>query len=207
MKYYDIDEVISFRLKKLMDNNITIEEYLFLFMLYKGEKFKLSKYIETTGVDDVAIVNSLLELQYLTLHKSTEKYDEDTSVNYLKITKLGKELLSGENAGEKLEDWFDEWYDLWPSGVKSGGYYLRSDKKGAFRKMKDFLVENPQYGKDIIIKATRNYINDQSIQRFTHTKLSHYFIEKDGISILAGECENVDDNRSIAFKDFSGDEL
>lgn len=89
-----------------------------------------------------------------------------------------------------VEEWINDWRELWPSGVKSGGYYLKSNKEDLLNKMSKF-VKKYKFTKDQIFEATKNYLTEQKSKGWTYTKLANYFIDKDNISILASYCSNI----------------
>lgn len=89
------------------------------------------------------------------------------------------------------EEFIDKYYNLFPIGVKSGGYPVRSGRSNCTKKMKKFIQDNPQFTRAIIITATMNYLTDRKRQNYAYCKLAHYFISKDGDSMLEGWCEAV----------------
>lgn len=194
------DEVISISLQKVINYGISVEQYVFVFLIYKQQRWKLGKYITFANIDSTELALSLLELGYIKQSKEGDNY----SLNNLDATEDFVAICTGTKEPEVLENWISEWYDLWPTGIKSGGYYLRTDKKGVLRKMKTFLVYYPQYSKKIVMEATKNYLNDQSLGGYSYTKLAPYFIEKDGMSVLAGECENIEDNEGVVINKYEG---
>lgn len=93
---------------------------------------------------------------------------------------------------EKLSiGWIQEYRDLFPIGVKSGGFPVRGDLKGCTKKMERFLEDYPEYDKEIILKATKSYVDKKRLENYAYMQLAHYFIKKDDISSLAAECENL----------------
>ena len=197
------DEIVLINIKKLIGNKITVEDYFFSYMIYKGEKFKLARYLEAFGIDERPIIERLLGDGWLELYKA----DSELNLNNLQTSQELQRVIEENLQQEAVEDWFNTWYDLWPTGIKSGGYYLRTDKRGTYRKMKQFTIDYPYYNKDLIIKATKNYLMEQSILGYTHTKLSPYFINKDGMSVLAGECESIGDAPEIDLSNYAGEEI
>jgi len=184
------DVILLISLKKLIDNNMPIEDYLFLYMLYIDERWKLEQYTNNTYNISGKKILDLIDGGFI------EKIRKDSfSIGYnnLRVTDVFKKILIGEEESENVENWINDWYDLWPRGVKSGGYYLKTDKKGSLNKMKRFLVKYPEYTKEDIMLATTNYLTEQSIKGYSYTKLAPYFIDKDGLSVLAGECEILND--------------
>lgn len=203
MTYEYADEIMVINLKKLIGNKITVEDYFFSHMIYKGERFKLARYLEAFNIDEKPIIERLLGNGWLELRNINDELHLNKLVPSQELQRVVEENLQQE----AVEDWFNEWYDLWPTGIKSGGYYLRTDKRGTYRKMKQFTIDYPYYNKDLIIKATKNYLMEQSILGYSHTKLSPYFISKDGMSVLAGECENIGDAPEIDLNNYAGEEL
>ena len=98
-----------------------------------------------------------------------------------------------KSSGSNVEDWIDEWYNLWPKGIKSGGYPVKSGVKGCLVKMKKFIKEYPNYNKDIIMKATNDYISYSRMNNYRFMQLAHYYIYKNSISTLASNCELIEE--------------
>lgn len=197
------DEIVLINMSKLVKNKITIEDYLFAYLIYKGEKFELSVYADALEVSRADVIERLLQDGWV------EPRDVDKEMNFTNLdpTQELMRMIEENVKSEAVEEWFGDWYNLWPTGIKSGGYYLRTDKKGTYRKMKQFVIEYPFYSKDLIMNATKNYLQEQSIIGYTHTKLSPYFISKDGMSVLAGECENINEAPEIDVNDYAGEEI
>jgi hypothetical protein len=188
----DIQVLLS--LKKLIDLNMSANDYTIVYLMGVNEVWKLSKYMEAANLDITTVAASLIERGYI---KKTDETSESLKFSNLEVTNVLKDLLNGKEKDENVENWITDWYELWPTGIKSGGYYLKTDKKGSLRKMKNFLVNNPEYTRDLIMKATQNYLLEQSIKGYSYTKLAPYFIIKDGISVLAGECEVLENNLDL----------
>lgn len=95
-----------------------------------------------------------------------------------------------------IESWIDEWIDIFPRGLKSGGRLVRGDKISCLRKMRVFIKEYP-YTRDIILQATRNYIESKRNEGFAYTRCAVYFIYRvdgtraDKISDLAAWCDQA----------------
>lgn len=95
-----------------------------------------------------------------------------------------------EKKTEGVETWIDEWIDLFPTGVKSGGHYVKSNKVDCLIKMKRF-IKTYGYDKDTIMEATKNYVRDKQRQGYAYMQVAHYFIMKNGASTLASACDNL----------------
>lgn len=95
-----------------------------------------------------------------------------------------------------VESWIDEWIDIFPRGLKSGGRLLRGDKISCLRKMRVFIKEYP-YTREVILQATRNYIESKRSEGFAYTRCAVYFIYRidgsraDKISDLASWCDQA----------------
>lgn len=187
---FDVD------IEKLIDTGLTINDYLFCQFIYNQNEKLLGFYTEqfdkfyTRESIDKLIMTGFLELEddsrgyRFTNFRVTEHFIE-LFLNELKLKKATK---------TKSEDelpWFDEWYSLWPRGQKSGGYPVKGDRKGCYKKLIKFIKEHPEFEKDIIIKATKDYIDAQRLSRFAFIKLAHFFVYKDNISVLASYCELI----------------
>jgi len=97
------------------------------------------------------------------------------------------ELTSSSNIKELSK----KYRNLFPTGVRSGGYLVRATAESCEKKLKAFLRKYSDYDEAIILKATEKYIQRKSRESYMHMKLAPYFIEKDGISMLASECEEL----------------
>jgi hypothetical protein len=87
-----------------------------------------------------------------------------------------------------------QYLELWPSGVKSGGYYVRSGINSIYTKMERFVRSYPGYTPELILKATRMYIEEKRKENWGFMSLAEHFIEKDKTSRLEGYCQAVLDN-------------
>ena len=188
MNFEKDDFIIPIDVKKLTELKISIEDFVILYLLAEGERYIAKEYLKAASKDIPYFMLRLLKTGLV------EKINESSSiigVSNIKPSQAFRELFSNYSSHEDVEKWIDEWYELWPVGIKSGGYYLRSDKAGSKRKLKKFLESHPHYTKEVVLEATKNYLNEQSIKGYQYTKLAPYFIGKDGLSVLAGECEHL----------------
>ena len=91
---------------------------------------------------------------------------------------------------QEISIWIESWLELFPKGVKSGGYYVRGNKEDCLKKMIKFLKIR-KYTKQQIFQATQNYIDRKAKENYSYMMKAEYFIEKDGISALATEIDNL----------------
>lgn len=186
------NKIVTVDLKKVVQSCLTVEEYFFAHMLFASERYMLDIYIKNAKLNFIEIAKGLIQKNYVQFSKY-DGDDLDYRIGNLEVTQEFLDLIHAKNDVTGVESWIDKWYALWPTGIKSGGYYLKTDKKGVLKKMKDFVLSYPEFGEELIMKATENYLLDQSLGGFSYTKLAPYFIMKDGMSVLAGECENIEE--------------
>lgn len=112
---------------------------------------------------------------------------------YIKITDVGFDLrpkgkeLFLDHRSTAVLDWIDSYRELFPKGKTPDGYPYKGDKEGCIRKMKAFMKKYP-YSKEEILEATVGFIEAKRKKNFEFMTLAHYFIEKEGVSLLAALC-------------------
>ena len=106
-----------------------------------------------------------------------------------------KEYLTLAEAKPKInvKELVDKYRELFPKGTNNNGYPYKGDKQGCIKKMSRFLKLNPEYDEDIILKATKKYIDKKRRDNFDYMHLAHYFIEKNNVSALGSFCEQVNE--------------
>jgi hypothetical protein len=154
----------------------------------------------------IALLIALMEKKYDEIIQLFIDYSFDINQELKVLEQMGYVKIGGESiedvclrhsALELFDDsihsisWIEDWLLLFPEGVKSGGYYIRSDEKECADKMVKF-IKKYKYDKDTIFKATKNYIERMKKQNYNFITLATYFITKrDRGSILASECANL----------------
>lgn len=187
---FDVD------VEKLIDTGLSISDYLFCQFVCNNEKKLFDFYLEQFDrFFNKASIDRLIEIGYLQLDDPNKGYPFsnikvtnlfiDSFIDPIKLKKASK-----SKSADEIE-WFEEWYSLWPRGIKSGGYPVKGDRKGCIKKLLKFIKEYPEFGKDIIIKATKDYVDACKINRYAYMKLAHFFIYKDNMSSLASYCETI----------------
>lgn len=187
---FDVD------VEKLIDTGIDINDYLFCQFVCHNEKQMFDFYLEQFDrFFDKSSINNLIDKGLLYLEEPAKGYTftnikvSDTFIDiFIEPIKLRK--ASKTKSKDEIE-WFEEWYSLWPRGIKSGGYPVKGDRKGCIKKLVKFTNEHPEFGKDIIIKATKDYVDSCKLNRYNYMKLAHFFIYKDNMSTLASYCEQI----------------
>ncbi len=179
MNKFEID------VERLIKLKMSVEAFTLLWCMRYEKEDLLSKYILECGRLSTEFLDKLVQQEYIKAEKdSAGKYYLTT----LSITDKAKALFPELN---QVEDWIDQWFDSWPKGVKSGGFYVKTDKNICLKKMEKFCKEHPQYSKGIIIGATKKYLDSVSIKNYEYCKLAPYFIYKDGMSMLEGYCADL----------------
>ena len=106
-------------------------------------------------------------------------------------------LEKGEKIfGKKLDTILElakEIRDLFPSGVRSGGYLVKSSEIDIADKLKKFFKKH-KYTHEQVIEATKRYIEGKRNANWNYIQQAQYFIEKNGVSNLASECGNLNEN-------------
>lgn len=191
-----MDNIIS----QLIGTGLTFQEYLLLYCLSKDNYDKLYKYHKIEPYSNFCI-EKLANKNYIRLSITTQNnisyLDHFYNMN-LELTQKGRLVLIQTEASTPSNDrilpmykipWIEEYYNLFPKGVKSGGFYVRTSIVDCSNKMFKFLKDNPQFTKDIVLAATKNYIKDCELRHYDKMKLAPYFITKEGTSMLSGYCE------------------
>jgi len=175
-----ITDVINYCLKY----QITFDQFFILYCFANGLSSELKEYVENKGEFDMEVLEDLYK-------KGLVKYEKDKGVIMSSTIKVSKSKFNFYS--EDVDEWISDWYDLFPKGVKSGGYFVRTGMRSCKKKMQQFMKDNPQYDKDVIMKATKNYIEEMTQKNYSHMKLAPFFINKEGVSMLQGYCENASD--------------
>lgn len=95
-----------------------------------------------------------------------------------------------------VNEWIVRWLELFPKGIKNDGGYIRSNLAGCLKKMEKFCLAHPEFTSGIIITATKKYIDEKRKKNWFGVRMAPYFIEKDGISVLEGYCQDILDRVS-----------
>lgn len=113
------------------------------------------------------------------------------------INKEGKVVLPFENEIET--DWITEWIELWPKGVlKATGYPVSGNEKEVRKRLIRFMLEYPDFNKDIIMQATKNYLETRKQKGWAFTQKNMKFIkDRDTGSELARWCEAIDSHEPL----------
>jgi hypothetical protein len=155
-------------------------------------------------MDDFSKSKRMMIIYLELIRKGFLTEDEEGPLLY-QITEKGRVFLERIRALEEgtkegdVEGWFDMWMELWPSGVKSGGKLIKSDKKSCLIKMKKFVKDYPEYSREIIFKATWAYLEAQAAKDYAFTKCAVYWIHKQNEgSDLAAYCQDIVEGKAAS---------
>ncbi len=184
---------VTLNLKKLIELQINATQYLLLLAIAHDKLTNTLKYVLYNDLD-LYILQSLKVLEVRDISKLTFTIKPEN-------IETAKKLLSIDNI-----TWIREWYDLWPEGVKSMGYYVKSNFESVESKMENF-VHKHDYTKNVIMDATKTYIEEMRHKGWKGMQLAAYFIEKQKSSTLEAYCKQssrTEDHESRITDDFSG---
>ena len=188
----DFNKLIEFN-NKHPDKKVNSFYYILLSMIISED------------VSEEFIIEYLMTAQYDT---PKELYNDLQEWGFIKIIgdgykdislrPLGIELI-GETTVDEVTELASKIRDLFPKGVKSGGYLVRSSEGDIADKLRKFFKKH-KYTTEQVLKATKNYVSRKESENYAYMQRATYFIEKDGVSNLAAECDNLSEE-AVMFTD------
>jgi hypothetical protein len=174
-------EIINIPIQTLKKEGLTPNEYsiLYLIRLRQDGIFRYLLNDENFSQD----VHNLIQMGYL-----VSIGEGDMSSRTLAIHPSHVKLFS--NPQSDIKDWIDEYRELFPKGINSSGYAYRGSKQGCLAKMVKFIKQT-EYEKDIILKATAEYVANKKKDNYEYMMLADNFIYKNNASTLESYCELV----------------
>lgn len=170
-------------IKYCLKHHISLEQFLLMYCISNDMFVELKDYLESVRHFEMKEMEDLLKKGLLI---SESKNPDVILVSDIKVNKNKFPFYTPD-----IDSWIGVWFDLFPKGIKTGGYLVRTDIRSCKKKMQQFMKDNPEFTSDIIIAATKNYIENMREHNFSHVKLAPYFISKDGMSTLHGYCDAV----------------
>ena len=149
----------------LINNHIKYKHIVFLHMLSIKDRNLYDRFIKIDPItnDDLFYLddNDIIDIS---LDSKGDIYFSKIVLkeNGKKLLDEYKKLVKSDNiAGQdnNFQQFLDSWYDLWPKGIKSGGYYVKTDKNGCGKNLQKFIKNNPNISKETILKATEKYLS------------------------------------------------
>ena len=168
---------LNINLKKYIASGLSLNEFILLQCIYNKD-YKEASLIQ--GIEKIDLSKLEEELWIKITGLSIEEIFPRQKMFDLFQTKDEQEVVL----------WIEQWLELFPKGVKSGGYYIKSNKEDCLKKMIKFLKVR-KYTKKQIFEATKNYVDRKAKENYAYMMKAEYFIEKDNISALATEISNI----------------
>ena len=178
---------IDLDLQNLKKSGLFINEYIILQLIYEEKGKYLEEFIFSCPIDAKIAIKSLEQQMYI-------KIQEDNLI----LREKGSQIFKKYDLKNNIKTWIEEWLNLFPSGVKSGGYYVKSNENDVINNMVKF-VKKYKYTKEQILQATSLYIEEFRSKNWMYISCADYFILKDNRSILASYCANLGNNNKANF--------
>lgn len=166
-------------LNKILDQKITPNGFYILLAIKENSDMKLNNIEGEFG--------SLMTSGFVTGEGLTEK--GETAVNIvLESFSKTKYIITQED-----RDYIEKYRELFPKGSLPSGHPARVPAKELEKKFIWFF-SNYDYTWEIVIDATKKYINQYEPEGYKYMKTSTYFIyksnpDKTGVSTLASYCD------------------
>lgn len=185
---------MEINLAELVKNNLTADEYVWLHQKYYGTNLPVVSRLDKTKLQNDGWVKVLPD--QIVLRQKTRNMFEQGDYIY-EEHKPDSVTITGEVS--KVKDWIEEYRELFPLKTVNGRL-LRATPSACIKKMESFIKNNSTrkkiLTKDIILEATKSYLNDQKRSGYLYTKAANYFINKEQDSMLL-QCIEVLNSSSI----------
>lgn len=170
---------------KYPDESLNSFAYIIFIMLFSEDvdEETIKDFINSSDITDLNIIIRSFEKRGLLKIIGTDPIN-------LSLRPLGLELI-GEEKVDDIIELASKIRELFPKGVKSGGYLVRSSEGDIADKLRKFFKKH-KYSHEKVLKATENYVNRKRNEGWAYMQRAIYFIEKDGSSNLAAECDNLE---------------
>ena len=180
-------------IKKLIENDIAAEDYVILSLLYKRDYELLSEYTNRAKEFYKTVCQILLNKGLIKNNEGLEITSEGVKVLQLlkeEDIKLNVEYAKPVEGEYSTTQLVDEFREIFPAG-SINGYPSRGDKRGCLKKMKQFRKNYPEFSPELILEATKQYIEERKRENYAYLMQAHYFIDKNKVSLLASKCEEL----------------
>jgi hypothetical protein len=168
--------------------------------------FFLYRLVNNIEIDVEGDINHelLIRYNYIRLENNTISFTQN-GINFIKDTAkelkraIAKEIKNADQTlKNQINDWIVDYRNLY-KGTKVG---IMGDPKSCLEKMCRFFVEYPQYAnKDLILNATKKYIETEAFTNYKYLQRADYFIYKitgkEESSRLASFCSDIEENKSL----------
>lgn len=186
---------------KILENK-NLDSKLYLTLMF-GIEQKLDAQFFIPYKNEIKI---LIELNFIEFDNINEGFFKlkksiwSSTINSLKtiVNNKTKSIIQSKTQVDKtvtieVLEWLNEWLDLFPKGLnKIIGYDVHGNKNECHKRMSKFRKDNFEiYNKDIIIKATKLYLNEREKERWQYCKKNVKFIYDENGSMLENYCDRI----------------
>lgn len=167
-------------------NTLCCPSYIETELLHKLQE---DKYIKIVDVDSL---DYRLRQKAVDLVKEIDKQFQLVKVDIKE--KPGSNLIDKKSVAKEINEWIEDYRNLF-KGLKPGS---KGDKGACLNKMIRFFDEYSEFAdKNIIMNATKKYIQNEAHQNYRFLQRADYFIfklvGKEETSRLASFCDEVGD--------------
>jgi len=190
----DFTKLIEFN-NKHPDINFTSYYFILINLMVSDDvsDSQLSDYILASEYADPEILYK--DMENMGFIKITGDGYKDIS-----IRDLGLELI-GQSKSDSIIELAEKVREMFPKGIKSGGYPVRSSVVDVADKLRKFFKKH-KYTEAQVLEATKRYVDRKRNEGYSYMQKAVFFIEKDGSSTLAAECDNLkDEENTVAVVD------
>jgi hypothetical protein len=174
---------MELRLERLVEAGVTVNQFMLLALI------------------EANLIPECVERDFDDLLKLQEELFLKILDNRVVLRAKGQRLLAVKDSTIKSDDLLSlskELMDLFPKGNKPGtNYRWKGTLANVAVKVKKFVSKYPQYTREEIINATRNYVDSFKYEDTRYMQLLIYFIEKNEISKLAEAIESMRDGSVV----------
>ena len=194
MSYYELFKYYS-------DIGIEPSELLFLLYVFKNKETLVVKNNYYPKLSKLGLIaRSKTKQKHLITLKGKRllnKFLKDIDpFEYDYLDSALKQPLLGQN--KLIAELCVNYRGLFPQGVKSGGRPVRGDKASIESKLLKFIKKYPEFTPEIILTATKGYINEMKANNYMYMTCADYLIEKNQNSQLAALCESYIESPEIS---------
>lgn len=193
----DKNVILDFTLLK--EQNLSIEEFIFLLKLYSNneisfnddnidyKKLEEKKYIKIIN-DEQILYKIILRNSSIELIESLLIEKDVTFKNDKKIVKKSKRTINND-VENRIEEFRNKWKGLKPGAMGSS--------KSCKEKLTRWMLENPEYSFDEILKAADLYLVNEGRNTKYLQRADYFIYKKEGIdenSRLSAYIDDIDSN-------------
>lgn len=125
------------------------------------------------------------------------------------IPEKSKKRISKKNVEpESFDAFILEYYNCFPSDAYTGDYKIKSGLSNCKSRLKTFMSTHKNYNQELILRATRLYVENKKKENYSFMKLAPYFISKEGQpSLLESMCESLLKGEKLGSKNTGNSEI